>query len=138
MKRTISGKTIAPYSPAVIYDDRLVFVSGQIPDAKGPDQLSKGQPPIPTDIGSQTRSVLDKLKAVLEQAGASLDTVLKTTVFLTNMNDFPAFNAVYKDFFPKDPPARSTIGVASLPLGVNIEIEAIAFCKDVLRNQEGK
>ena len=134
MKRTILGKTIAPYSPAVVFDERLVFVSGQIPDL--PKKMgtevntSKGTAPLPKyTIAEQAKNALTKLKNVLEQAGAGLDTVLKTTVFLTDMNDFTAFNEVYKGFFPKAPPARSAIGVKDLPLGVNVEIEAIAFKK---------
>ena len=118
MKRVLSGKTVAPYSPAVIFDERLVFVSGQIPEM-GTEVLFE----------SQVKNVLDKLKAVLDQAGAGLDTVLKVTVYLTDMANFSKFNDVYKTYFPKDPPARAAIGVQALPLGVSVEVEAIAYIK---------
>lgn len=117
MKKVIRGKTVAPYSPAVIYDGKLVFVSGQIP--ANADLSFK----------EQAKSALENLKAVLEKAGASLDTVLKARVYLKDMNNFADFNDVYKTYFPKDPPARAAMGVAALPLGVQVEIEATAYIK---------
>lgn len=82
---------------------------------------------VPGEFEAQAERVLDNLRAVLEAAGASLDTVVKTTVFLTDLGLFPRLNAVYGRYFTGDPkPARSTIGVAALPLGAAVEIEAIA------------
>ncbi len=113
-------KAIGPYSQAIKIGD-YVFTAGQI--ALNPaGQLVEG------DIAAQTRQVLTNLRAVLEAAGASLGTVVKTTVFLANMADFQAMNAVYAEFFPPDqqPPARSTVQVAGLPRNGLVEIEAVA------------
>ncbi len=109
---------MGPYSQAIVFGD-LVFCSGQIPLRLDGVQ-EQGE------IGDQTRVILTNLKAVLEAAGSSLDRVLKTTVFLADMNDFAAMNAAYAEFFPADPPARSTIQVARLPRDAQVEIEAIA------------
>jgi 2-iminobutanoate/2-iminopropanoate deaminase len=81
------------------------------------------------DVAAQTRQVLTNLSAVLKTADSSLDRVVKTTVFLKDMDQFKVMNAVYAEFFPSDPPARSTIEVAALPLGALVEIEAIAVAK---------
>ncbi len=113
-------KAIGPYSQAIKIG-HLVFSAGQIPlDPSG--KLVDG------DISAQTRQVLNNLQAILEAAGATLATVVKTTVFLADMADFQAMNAIYAEFFPPDqsPPARSTVQVAALPLGVRVEIEAVA------------
>lgn len=110
---------IGPYSQAIAIDN-LVFCSGQIP-LKPDGSLLEGP------IDEQTRQVLTNLKAVLEAAGSSLDQVLKTTVFLADMGEFAAMNAVYSEFFAADPPARSTVQVARLPRDVRVEIEAIAL-----------
>jgi len=111
-------RAIGPYVQAIGLD-RLVFCSGQIP--LHPDgSLESG------DITAQTRQVLTNLQAVLEAAGSSLAGVVKTTVFLADMNDFAAMNGVYGEFFPEAPPARSTVQVARLPRDVRVEIEAIA------------
>lgn len=113
-------KAIGPYSQAIKIGD-FVFAAGQIPlNAAG--QMVEG------DITAQTRQVLSNIKAVLEAAGASMASVVKTTVFLANMADFQAMNAVYAEFFPPDqePPARSTVQVAALPRNASVEIEAIA------------
>ena len=80
-------------------------------------------------VAEQTRQVLENLQAVLEAAGAGLDTVLKTTVFLQYMGDFAEMNEVYAEFFSENPPARSTVEVAALPLGARVEIEAVALKK---------
>src|SRR5690349_9790039 len=112
-------QAIGPYSQAIAIDN-LVFCSGQIP-LKPDGTVLEG------DIAAQARQVLTNLKAVLEAAGSSLDRVLKTTVFLADMNDFAAMNAVYAEFFTADPPARSTVQVARLPRDVRVEIEAIAL-----------
>ncbi len=113
-------KAIGPYSQAIKIGD-FVFAAGQIPlNAAG--QLVEG------DITVQTRQALSNIKAVLEAAGASMASVIKTTVFLANMADFQAMNAVYAEFFSPDqaPPARSTVQAAALPRNALVEIEAIA------------
>lgn len=108
-----------PYSQATRFGD-LVFASGQVPfDAEL-------QTAIDGDIAMQTRKVLDNLKAVLEEAGASLATVLKTTCFLCDIDDAAVFNEVYREYFPSDRPARSTFQVAALAPGFRVEVEAIA------------
>jgi 2-iminobutanoate/2-iminopropanoate deaminase len=124
MERTIivtdqAPSAIGPYSQATVAGG-LVFCSGQIPlDLKG--QVVEG------DITVQTEQVLRNLKALLEASGSSLAQVMKTTVFLADMNDFAAMNAVYGQYFTQSPPARSTIQVARLPRDVRVEIEAIAL-----------
>jgi 2-iminobutanoate/2-iminopropanoate deaminase len=109
-----------PYSSATKAGP-LVFVSGQV------GALDDAGKPIST-VEGQTRQLLRKMKIALEAAGASLSDVTKTTVFLVNVNDFAVMNQVYKEFFPKDPPARSTVIVAGLakPEWL-VEIEAIAY-----------
>ena len=109
---------IGPYSQAITLDN-LVFCSGQIP-------LTPAGTVVEGDITAQTRQVLGNLQALLAAAGSSLGQVLKTTVFLADMGEFAAMNAVYAEFFPADPPARSTVQVARLPRDVRVEIEAIA------------
>lgn len=110
-----------PYSPAVRAGD-YIFVSGQIPVDPITNQTKLG------DIGSETRQVLENIRINLEGCGASMADVVKTTVFLTNVQDFAAMNAQYSEVFGESKPARSTIGVAALPLpGGKIEIEAIAY-----------
>ena len=110
---------IGPYSQAV-RAGKLVFCSGQIP-LRPDGSLNEG------DVAEQTRQVLENMRAVLGAAGTSLSQVVKTTVFLQDMNDFAAMNAVYAEFFADEPPARSTIQVARLPRDVRVEIEAIAM-----------
>lgn len=111
---------IGPYSQAIKTTGTMIFTSGQIPlDAKGA-MVSGG-------VVEQTHAVFANLKAILQGAGASLDHVVKTTVFLLDMNDFAAMNEIYKSYFSGPvPPARSTIQVARLPKDARIEIEAIA------------
>ena len=110
---------VGPYSQAVRVGD-FVFAAGQVAIDPAAGKLIEG------DVAAQTRQVLANLSAVLETADSSLDRVVKTTVFLKDMGQFKAMNAVYAEFFPSDPPARSTVEVASLPLGALVEIEAIA------------
>ena len=112
-------QAIGPYSQAITLDN-LVFCSGQIPLTPA-GALAEG------DITDQTRQVLTNLKALLAASGSSLDQVLKTTVFLVDMGDFAAMNAVYAEFFTSAPPARSTVQVSRLPRDVRVEIEAIAI-----------
>ena len=108
-----------PYSTAVRLNG-FIFLSGQIPLDPVTGQLVTGS------IEDQTARVLENLKLVLEAAGSTLEDVVKTTVFLKDMNDFARMNAAYGRYFPSEPPARSTIEVARLPRDVHIEIEAIA------------
>lgn len=108
---------IGPYSQAMLVGD-LLFTSGQIP-LRADGTLNDG------DITTQTTQVLANLKAVIEAAGASLDKVVKTTVFLKNLDDFVAMNKVYGETFGSHTPARSTVQVAKLPRDVLVEIEAI-------------
>ena len=110
---------IGPYSQGVEWD-KLVFTSGQIPLDPKTGNLVEG------DIKAQTRQALENLKAVLEAGGSGLRKVIKTTVFLADMNDFAAMNEVYALYFDQAPPARSTIQVARLPKDAKVEIEAIA------------
>lgn len=112
-------KAIGPYSQAVSVSGFL-FLSGQIPIDPATGAL------VSDGIEAQTRRVLDNLTAVLEAAGSSRDRVVKTTIYLTNLSDFPAVNAVYGTYFPDSPPARATVQVAALPLGAAIEMDAIA------------
>lgn len=111
---------IGPYVQATRIGD-LLFTSGQIPLIPETMELVQG------DIKAQAQQVLRNLVAVLDAAGASADTVVKTTCFLKNMNDFVAFNEVYAEFFKKDAPARSCVEVARLPKDVLVEVEAIAY-----------
>ncbi|HUE77934.1 MAG TPA: RidA family protein [Longimicrobiales bacterium] len=111
---------IGPYSQGMRLGD-LVFTAGQIPLDPSTMELVGGD-----DVAAQTDRVLQSLQAILIEAGASLDTVLKTTVFLADMNDFGAMNEVYGKYFSKHKPARSTVEVARLPKDVKVEIEAIA------------
>jgi len=113
-------KAIGPYSQAVRAGG-FIFCSGQIAMDPKTGELISG------DIGAQTDRVLENLQAVLRAAGASLDHVVKCTVFLANMDDFAAMNEVYGRFFSKDPPARAAVEVSRLPKGVGVEIEAVAF-----------
>ena len=112
---------IGPYSQATRFGD-LVFCSGQIPLDPVTGQLDTGT------IEAQTTRVLENLKAVLEAAGSSLDRVVKTTVYLTDMSEFPYMNAVYARFFGEWRPARATVQVAHLPRDVKVEIDAIGAC----------
>ena len=113
-------EAIGPYSQAQRMGN-LVFTAGQIPLDPATMELVGGD-----DVAAQTERVLTSLRAILESAGASLDTVLKTTVYLADMNDFGAMNEVYGRFFSSHKPARSTVEVARLPKDVKVEIDAIA------------
>jgi len=122
MKKTIitSGKLpiSGPYSAAV-ESGGFIFISGQI-------ALDPKTGEVITDIKSATKQVITNIQTILEEAGLNLTSIVKTTIYLKNINDFAAVNDIYAGFFPQEPPARSTIGVNSLPKGVQIEIEAIA------------
>jgi 2-iminobutanoate/2-iminopropanoate deaminase len=111
---------IGPYSHAVRAGGFL-FLSGQIPLDPVTNELISG------GVAEQTERVLENLKAILEVAESSLDLVVKTTVYLKNINDFPAMNEVYARYFPADPPARSTVEVARLPQDARVEIDVVAL-----------
>ena len=110
----------APYSQA-IKAGGFVFVSGQLSLRPGDKELSAG------DAGAQTEQVFANLRAILEAAGSSIENLVKTTVFLQNLDDFAAMNEVYAKHVGERPPARSTVEVAKLPSGALVEIEAIAL-----------
>jgi len=112
-------KAIGPYSVANQFE-QLIFSAGQL----GLDPV-KGEL-VPGGIEAETRQALTNLKFVLEAAGSSLGCVLKTTVFLKDMADFAKMNAIYAEFFPENPPARTTVAVAGLPKGCAVEIDAVA------------
>jgi 2-iminobutanoate/2-iminopropanoate deaminase len=109
---------VGPYSHAV-RSGSLLFLSGQTPLDPGTGKLVEG------DIGEHTRQCLRNLQAVCDAAGASLGDAVRCGIYVTDMATFGEVNAAYAEFFPSDPPARSTIGVASLPVGAQVEIDAI-------------
>jgi 2-iminobutanoate/2-iminopropanoate deaminase len=124
MKRETVGTAgapaaIGPYSQAIRAGDFL-FCSGQIPLDPSTGKMVEG------GIEVQTERVLRNLEAVLSAGGGSLASVVKTTVYLADLGDFPAMNAIYGKFFPQDPPARATVEVSKLPAGARVEIDAVA------------
>lgn len=110
---------VGPYSQAVRVGE-FIYTAGQIALVPETGKLVEG------DIKAQTRQVMQNIASVLEASGSSLDNIVKTTIFVTDLADFATMNEVYGSFFTSDPPARSTVQVAALPLGANIEIEAVA------------
>ena len=110
---------IGPYSQAVSIGD-LVFLSGQIPLDPATGNL------VDEDIETATERVLENIRAVLGAIGLGFSQVIKTTVFMRDLSQFPRMNAVYARYFPENPPARSTVQAAALPKGVSVEIEVIA------------
>lgn len=114
---------VGPYSQAIVANG-FVYTAGQIALIPGQKKLRDG------GVQAQTRQALENLQAVLEEAGSSLAHVVKTTVFLDNMEDFGKMNEIYGQFFKENPPARSAVEVAALPLGGLVEIEAVALLKD--------
>ena len=127
MKRIVTTEkapqAIGPYSQAAVYNG-LAYLSGQIALDPATGQLVEG------GIAEQTARVLDNMKAVLDACGSSLGQVLKTTVFLKDMGEFPKMNEIYAGYFGANPPARSTVEAARLPRDVRVEIEAIAAIGD--------
>jgi len=111
-------RAIGPYSHAVIVGN-LVYTAGQAGSDPATREMAEG-------IQAQTRQALRNIAAILEAAGSSLARVVKTTVFLADMEDFPAMNAAYAEFFPENPPARTTVQVARIPQDALVEIEAVA------------
>ena len=118
-----SAKPLAPYSPGIRLGGHLVFTSGQLGIDPAEGKLAEG-------IEAQTRFALENLKGVLEAAGAGLDTVVKITIFMADMDDYGKINEIYGAYFEVDPPARSAVQVARLPIDGLVEIEAIAFVKE--------
>jgi 2-iminobutanoate/2-iminopropanoate deaminase len=114
-------KPIGPYSQGIIASGAMIFTAGQVPLDPVSGQLVEG------DIKAQTRQVMLNIEAILKQAGTSFRSVVKTTVFLKDMNEFPAMNEVYGEYFKENPPARSTVEVARLPKDVRVEIEVVAL-----------
>ena len=121
VRTPLGPAAMGAYSQAVI-SGSMIFVSGQIPLDPATGNLIEDK-----DIKAQTRRVLLNLQGVLTGAGVTLAQVVRTTVFIKDMNDFADFNGVYAEFFSVDPPARSTVEVARLPRDVGIEIDCIAM-----------
>ena len=123
MKKVISTakapQAIGPYSQAIEGGD-FIFVSGQIPLIPATGELVEGS------VEVQTARVLENLKAILEAAGSSLESVVKTTVYITNMDDFAKVNGIYGQYFQENPPARVCVEVSKLPKGALVEIDVIA------------
>jgi len=124
-KQTVSTQNapaaIGPYSQGVKVGN-LIFTSGQLP-------MNPQSGELVVDIEGATKQSLDNVKAILESSGSSMDKVVKTVVFLRDMNDFVAMNAIYATYFPSNPPARSAVQVARLPKDAILEIEAIALAE---------
>ncbi|XP_004931482.1 2-iminobutanoate/2-iminopropanoate deaminase [Bombyx mandarina] len=120
---------VGPYSQAILADKTL-YISGILGLDRDAQMVCGG-------AEAQTRQALDNLRHVLEAGGASLESVVKTTVLLASMDDFQTFNKVYAEYFPKACPARMTYEVSRLPLGAAVEIEAIALCGDLVIAEAG-
>lgn len=116
---SLAPKPIGPYSVG-IRSGNLVFTAGMAGLDPATGKLVEG------GIEAETRQTILNLKAILEAGGSALPLVLKTTVFLQDIGEFARMNAVYREFFPSDPPARSTVQAAALPMGARVEIEAVA------------
>ena len=115
----LAPAAVGPYSQAVA-SDNIIFTSGQIPINPKTGKIEAAT------IEEQTEQVMQNLHYVLAEGGVAFDRVIKTTCFLADMNDFAAFNGVYAKYFPENPPARSCVEVSTLPMGIKLEIEAIA------------
>jgi 2-iminobutanoate/2-iminopropanoate deaminase len=127
MKKIVATRdapsAIGPYSQAVRCGSML-FCAGQIPLDPNTGQLVRG------DVSVQAKRVLENIAAILKAEGLSFDHIVKTTVFLTDMNDFQTVNEIYATYFGENPPARSTVAVAGLPKGAKLEIEVVAMTSD--------
>ena len=119
VKTAQAPAAIGPYSQGIVAGGFL-FISGQIPLDPATGQMVSG------DMGAQVTQVLENLKAILEAAGSGLGAVVRTTVYLADLNEYSKMNDVYGRYFTADPPARSTVGVAALPRGARVEIDVIA------------
>jgi 2-iminobutanoate/2-iminopropanoate deaminase len=116
-------EAIGPYTQAIV-SGRLIFVSGQIALDASSGRLVDGS------VEDETRQVLENLRAILTAAGVGMDAVVRTTIYLTDVADFPRVNQVYAEFFAAPFPARATVGVAALPRGARVEIDAVATGAD--------
>jgi 2-iminobutanoate/2-iminopropanoate deaminase len=116
---------IGPYSQGIVAKGSFLFSAGQVALDPSTGQLVAG------DVKTQTRQVMNNLRAVLQEAGSSMDRVVKTTVYLKDMNEFSMMNEVYGEFFPANPPARSTVEVARLPKDARVEIDVVALIEPV-------
>jgi len=116
----LAPPAIGPYSPGIRVGN-LIFVSGQLPIDMATKKLAGA------DIASQTRQALKNIQSLIEATGAALSHIVKTTVYLKNLEDFKGMNDVYREFFPLDPPARACVEVSRLPYNSLIEIEAIVY-----------
>ncbi len=114
-----AAQPVGPYNQAVKVNNML-YVSGQIPLNPATGELIKG------DVQEQTRMVMENLKAILAAAGMDFSHVIKCSIFITDMNDFPKINEIYSSYFKQDPPARETVQVGALPKFVDVEISCIA------------
>lgn len=124
IKTSSAPAAIGPYSQGIrVSAGKLLFTAGQVPLDPATGQMVSG------DIKVQTRRVLENVRAILQAAGASFEDVVKTTVFMTDLNEFAAMNEVYAEFFSTNPPARSTVEVRALPRGAKVEIETMAVLK---------
>lgn len=123
IKTDKAPKPVGPYSQAVKAGN-LVFVAGQVAIDPKTGTLIQG------DIKDQTKRVLENIKAILEAASLPMDHVVKTSVFLKNMADFPKMNDVYGSYFKSGPPARTTVQAGNLPAGAEVEIDVVAFSPD--------
>lgn len=122
IKTSSAPAAIGPYSQGIrVSAGKMLFTAGQVPLDPATGQMVAG------DIKAQTRRVLENVKAILHAAGASFENVVKTTVFMTDLNEFAAMNEVYAEFFSTNPPARSTVEVRALPKGCKVEIETMAI-----------
>ena len=125
MKKVISTenapKAIGPYSQAIKLVNGLLFISGQTPIVPQTGKVIEGQ------IVEQTHQALNNIKAIVEEAGYTMKDIVKTTCLLNTMDDFAAMNEIYAQYFTENQPARATYAVEKLPLGVLVEIEAIAY-----------
>ena len=115
----LAPEAVGPYSQAIA-SNGIIYTSGQIPVNPATGKVEAAT------IEEQTEQVMENLHIVLAQGGVAFDRVVKTTCFLADMNDFEAFNRVYAKYFPVNPPARSCVEVSTLPMGIKLEIEAIA------------
>lgn len=122
IKTSSAPAAIGPYSQGIrVSAGKMLFTAGQVPLDPATGQMVAG------DIKAQTRRVLENIKAILQAAGASFENVAKTTVFMTDLNEFAAMNEVYAEYFATNPPARSTVEVRALPRGAKVEIETMAI-----------
>jgi len=123
IKTEKAPKAIGPYSAGVKIDN-LIYTAGQLGVDPQTNEIVEG------GIESETKQALLNMQAILQEANSDMDCIVKTTVFLKNINDFGKMNSVYGEFFTENPPARSAFQVAALPKGASVEIEAVAFSKE--------